>query len=98
LHRYVEAGDVQLAHLPAGRFVYGHGFLKPFEFTSMWSTATGNRAGAPAQVGLRTANYPPVQSSHDKKVVVHAAPHNNALFSRYSRSDVYNPLTHYPSV
>jgi len=34
-------GDVQLAHLPAGRFLYGHDFLKPFEFTSMWSTATG---------------------------------------------------------
>jgi hypothetical protein len=27
--------------LPAGRFVYGHNFLKPFEFTTMWASAQG---------------------------------------------------------
>ena len=43
-------GDVDLVHLPAGRFLYGHGYLKPYEFTSMWSTATGNRSGTRAQV------------------------------------------------
>ena len=37
-----------LAHLPAGRFVYGHGYLKPFEFTDMWASALANRAGAGA--------------------------------------------------
>ena len=37
-----------LAHLPAGRFVYGHGYLKPFEFTDMWASAEANRAGVGA--------------------------------------------------
>jgi hypothetical protein len=37
-----------LAHLPAGRFVYGHGYLKPFEFTDMWASALTNRAGVAA--------------------------------------------------
>jgi len=40
---------VKLAHLPAGRFIYGHSFLKPFEFTSMWASAEANRGGAAAQ-------------------------------------------------
>jgi len=40
--------NVTLAHLPAGRFVYGHGYLKPFEFTDMWASALANRAGAGA--------------------------------------------------
>ena len=42
----VAGGQINLTHLPAGRFVYGHGYLKPFEFTSLWSTAEGNRGGA----------------------------------------------------
>ena len=41
--------DVTLAHLPAGRFVYGHGYLRPFEFTELWSSARGNRAGTVAR-------------------------------------------------
>ena len=32
-----------LAHMPAGRFVYGNGYLKPFEFTDMWASARANR-------------------------------------------------------
>ena len=40
---------MKLAHLPAGRFIYGHSFLKPFEFTSMWASAEANRGGAAAQ-------------------------------------------------
>jgi hypothetical protein len=39
-------GAVELAHLPAGRFVYGHSYLKPFEFTSLWASAKGNRSGS----------------------------------------------------
>jgi hypothetical protein len=35
----VESQALTLAHLPAGRFVYGHGYLKPFEFTDMWASA-----------------------------------------------------------
>ena len=38
-----------LAHMPAGRFVYGNGYLKPFEFTDMWASAEANRAGAGAR-------------------------------------------------
>ena len=40
--------SLTLAHLPAGRFVYGHGYLKPFEFTDMWASAEANRAGVGA--------------------------------------------------
>ena len=36
-----------LTHLPVGRFVYGHGYLQPYEFTSFWSSAKSNRAGMP---------------------------------------------------
>jgi len=36
-----------LTHLPVGRFVYGHGYLQPYEFTSFWSSARSNRAGMP---------------------------------------------------
>ena len=43
---------VHLAHLPAGRFVYGHSYLKPFEFTQLWESASGNRSGAATQVAL----------------------------------------------
>ena len=43
---------VQLAHLPAGRFVYGHSYLKPFEFTQLWASASANRSGAATQVNL----------------------------------------------
>lgn len=44
----VESQALTLAHLPAGRFVYGHGYLKPFEFTDMWASAETNRAGVAA--------------------------------------------------
>lgn len=44
----VESQSLTLAHLPAGRFVYGHGYLKPFEFTDMWASAETNRAGVAA--------------------------------------------------
>jgi hypothetical protein len=44
----VESQALTLAHLPAGRFVYGHGYLKPFEFTDMWASALTNRAGVAA--------------------------------------------------
>ena len=39
-------GAVELAHLPAGRFVFGHSYLKPFEFTSLWASAKANRSGS----------------------------------------------------
>jgi len=38
---------ITLTHLPVGRFVYGHAYLQPYEFTSFWSSAQSNRAGMP---------------------------------------------------
>ena len=32
---------------PSGRFVFGHRFVKPIEFTRFWDTAASNRAAAP---------------------------------------------------
>ena len=53
-NRDASSPSLTLAHLPAGRFVYGHGYLKPFEFTDMWASARANRAGAgPARFDAR---------------------------------------------
>ena len=38
---------IVLTHLPVGRFVYGHAYLQPYEFTSFWNSAESNRAGMP---------------------------------------------------
>ena len=48
-------GAVELAHLPAGRFVYGHSYLKPFEFTSLWASAKANRSGSAPRAVRRFA-------------------------------------------
>jgi hypothetical protein len=46
-----EAGDafLRLTPLPSGRFVFGHRFVKPIEFTKFWDTASANRAASPAR-------------------------------------------------
>ena len=48
---FPDAGDalLQLTPLPSGRFVFGHRFVKPIEFTRFWDTAEANRAAAPAR-------------------------------------------------
>ena len=38
---------IPITHLPSGRFVYGHKYLQPFEFTSFWSSSSNNRSGVP---------------------------------------------------
>jgi len=38
----------ELAHLPAGRFVYGRRYLQPFEFSAFWQSAQTNRGGVRA--------------------------------------------------
>lgn len=38
---------IQVTYMPSGRFVYGHKYLQPFEFTSFWSSSTNNRSGVP---------------------------------------------------
>lgn len=42
-------GLLDLTPLPSGRFIFGHRYVKPIEFTQFWSTARGNRAAAPAR-------------------------------------------------
>jgi hypothetical protein len=42
-------GAIALTPLPSGRFVFGHRYVKPIEFTSFWATAASNRAAAPAR-------------------------------------------------
>ena len=46
---FPDAGDaaLRLTPLPSGRFVFGHRFVKPIEFTRFWDTAASNRAAAP---------------------------------------------------
>ena len=48
---FPDAGDaaLRLTPLPSGRFVFGHRFVKPIEFTRFWDTAAANRAAAPAR-------------------------------------------------
>jgi hypothetical protein len=48
---FPDAGDaaLRLTPLPSGRFVFGHRFVKPIEFTRFWDTAASNRAAAPAR-------------------------------------------------
>ena len=45
---FPDAGDaaLRLTPLPSGRFVFGHRFVKPIEFTRFWDTAASNRAAA----------------------------------------------------
>ena len=45
---YQSLVTTNLAHLPAGRFVYGRRYLQPFEFSAFWHSAETNRAGARA--------------------------------------------------
>ena len=54
-----------LAHMPAGRFVYGNGYLKPFEFTDMWASAQANRAGAGAARAAATRSPAAAGASPD---------------------------------
>jgi hypothetical protein len=48
---FPNAGDaaLQLTPLPSGRFIFGHRFVKPIEFTNFWASASANRAAAPAR-------------------------------------------------
>ena len=47
-------GLLDLTPLPSGRFIFGHRYVKPIEFTQFWSTAQGNRAAAPARKARRS--------------------------------------------
>ena len=43
------ASALELTHLPSGRFIFGHRYVKPIEFTQFWGTAAANRSAAPAR-------------------------------------------------
>merc|ERR1719424_2566790 len=51
-----------LTALPSGRFIFGHRYVKPIEFTQFWSTAQGNRAAAPARKARRSVDTVPENS------------------------------------
>lgn len=38
-----------VAELKSGRFIFGHGYVKPMEFGSFWATARSSRAASPAK-------------------------------------------------
>ena len=52
-------GLLDLTPLPSGRFIFGHRYVKPIEFTQFWSTARGNRAAAPARKARRSVDAIP---------------------------------------
>ena len=53
---FPEGGDaaLELTSLPSGRFIFGHRYVKPIEFTQFWSTARTNRASVPARKAVET--------------------------------------------
>ena len=42
----------ECAELCAGRFVFGHGYVKPMEFEDFWATARSTRAASPAKAAF----------------------------------------------
>lgn len=46
---FPEGSALELTHLPSGRFIFGHRYVKPIEFTQFWGTAAANRSAAPAR-------------------------------------------------
>ena len=48
-----------LEELKPGRFVYGHGYVKPMEYGSFWATARSTRAGSPAKSATGDASSRP---------------------------------------
>ena len=54
--------SLDLTPLPSGRFIFGHRYVKPIEFTQFWSTAQGNRAAAPARKARRSVDTVPETS------------------------------------
>ena len=54
--------SLDLTSLPSGRFIFGHRYVKPIEFTQFWSTAQGNRAAAPARKARRSVDTVPENS------------------------------------
>lgn len=54
--RLMPGAGMDLTPLPSGRFVFGHRYVKPIEFTKFWSTASANRSAAPARKARRSVD------------------------------------------
>jgi hypothetical protein len=48
---------LEMTRLPSGRFVFGHRYVKPIEFTSFWASARANRSGANARAAPASADF-----------------------------------------
>ena len=57
------AGDVEggaeRADLRSGRFIFGHGYVKPMEFEDFWATARSTRGASPAKTAYGVAESSP---------------------------------------
>lgn len=53
-----ENGDA-LEELCAGRFIFGHGYVKPMEYGAFWKSAKSTRAGSPAKAAHGEARSVP---------------------------------------
>ena len=65
---------IVLTHLPVGRFVYGHGYLQPYEFTSFWNSAESNRAGMPERAFHSGNDYSKDSPSSSRRNSADVAP------------------------
>ena len=54
--RLMPGAGMELTPLPSGRFVFGHRYVKPIEFTKFWGTASANRSAAPARKARRSVD------------------------------------------
>jgi len=65
---------IVLTHLPVGRFVYGHAYLQPYEFTSFWNSAESNRAGMPERAFHSGNDYSKDSPSNSRRNSMDVAP------------------------
>ena len=52
-------GDAERADLRSGRFIFGHGYVKPMEFEDFWATARSTRGASPAKTAYGVAESSP---------------------------------------
>ena len=81
---FPEAGAqaLELSPLPSGRFIFGHRYVKPIEFTKFWGTASANRSAAPARRACERINEEG-EESVDASEAKEAAPAVGAIPGRW---------------
>jgi len=70
--RLMPGAGMDLTPLPSGRFVFGHRYVKPIEFTKFWGTASANRSAAPARKARRSVDAPRAPARRVSTVVEEA--------------------------